>query len=147
MRRSRIWLALSMALMGGVMVASPVRAEQGCHKINTRVEGTVDFATGTVAGDVVGGGILNGTAAGTFVFTSATTFEGTYVITTKHGTLSLDLFNGVIDPVTLTGGNDSAVTEGTGRFAGATGGLRFEGAVEPDGGFTDFLSGTICLAK
>jgi hypothetical protein len=115
--------------------------------------GTADFGTNTVEGRVIGGGILHGTAQGSFTFTSVdpqtgtATYEGTYLITTRHGTLSLDLFDGVIDLVTLTGSNNSVVTAGTGRFAGATGGLFFEGGVEADGTFTDCLSGTICLAK
>ncbi len=146
-RRIGIYLASSIILLSGVAVASPAQATQGCHKINARVEGTVDFGTGTVEGQIVGGGILHGIATGSFTFTSPTTFEGSYLITTKHGTLSLQLFNGVIDPVTLTGTNDSVVTGGTGRFTGATGGLFFEGGVEPDGAFTDHLSGKVCLAK
>ncbi len=147
MNRIRIYSALSIVLLTGVVAAWPAQATPGCHKINTRVEGTVDFGTGTVEGQVIGGGILHGTATGSFTFTSPTTFEGNYLIVTKHGTLSLQLFNGVIDPVTFTGTNDSVVTGGTGRFTGATGGLFFEGGVEPDGTFTDYLSGTICLAK
>jgi hypothetical protein len=67
------------------------------------------------------------------------------VITTKHGTLSFALFDGVIDLVTLSGTNDSVVAGGTGRFANATGGLFFEGLVEADGTFTDYLTGTICI--
>ena len=50
--------------------------------------------------------------------------------------------------VTLTGEfiNDSAVTDGTGRFAGATGSLSFHGFVEPDGTFTDdAIDGEICV--
>jgi hypothetical protein len=44
----------------------------------------------------------------------------------------------------LAGSNDSGVT---GRFEGATGGLFFEGGVEPDGSFAERLTGTICLDK
>ncbi len=135
------------------LVATPADAGQGCHKINTRVVGTADFVTNTVEGQVIGGGILHGTAAGSFMFTSVdpdtgtATYGGSYVITTKHGTLSLELFDGVIDLTTLTGTNDSVVTGGTGIFEGATGGLFFEGGVEAGGTFSDDLTGKICLAK
>jgi hypothetical protein len=41
--------------------------------------------------------------------------------------------------------NDSQVAGGTGRFAGATGGLTFHGFVAADGTFTDDeISGEIC---
>lgn len=153
MRAIRALLVVAAVAVGGLVAAGPAQGAQGCHKINTRVVGTADFQTNTVEGQVVGGGILHGTAEGTFVFTSidpeagTATYEGTYLITTKHGTLELELFNGVIDLATLTGSNDSVVTGGTGRFQGATGGLFFEGGVEPDGTFTDRLTGTICLEK
>ena len=153
MRRIRAFFLIAVVLVSGLVASGAAQADQGCHKINTRVEGTVDFATSTVEGQVVGGGILEGTTEGSFVFTSidpqtgTATYEGSYLITTKHGTLSLDLFDGFIDLATLTGSNNSVVTGGTGRFAGATGGLVFEGGVEADGTSTDYLSGTICLAK
>lgn len=153
MRRNRACLVLAIALAGGMAGAGPAHAGQGCHKINTRVTGTADFVTNTVEGRIVGGGILHGTAEGSFIFTSidpetgTATYEGDYLITTKHGTLTLELFDGFIDLATLSGTNDSVVTSGTGRFAGATGGLFFEGGVEPDGTFTDDLTGTICLVK
>ncbi|MFN2505258.1 MAG: hypothetical protein ABR540_13720 [Acidimicrobiales bacterium] len=76
--------------------------------------------TNTVEGRIVGGGIINGTAEGSFSFTSvdpeagAATFEGSYLIITKHGTLSLQLFDGFIDLATLSGTNDSVVTGGRG---------------------------------
>ncbi len=153
MRQSRAFLAVAMVIAAGVAAPGPAQASQGCHKINTVVVGTADFVASTVEGQVVGGGILHGTAEGSFTFTSIdqqtgiATYEGSYVITTKHGTLSFDLFDGVINLATLSGTNDSVVTGGTGRFAGATGGLFFEGRVESDGTFTDYLTGTICLAK
>lgn len=152
MRRSRTFVGVIL-VVSGILATGPAQAEQGCHKIKARVEGTVDFETSTVEGQVIGGGILHGTTAGSFTFTSIdpdagiATYEGSYVITTQHGTLSLQLFNGFIDLATLTGSNDSVVSEGTGRFEGATGGLVFEGGVEADGTSTDYLNGTICLAK
>ena len=154
MRVIRTYCATMVAVVAmGLFGAGPAQAEQGCHKINTRVVGTADFGTNTVVGEIVGGGLLHGTAEGSFTFTSIdpntgiATYEGSYLITTKHGTLSLTLFDGVINLATLTGTNDSVVTSGTGRFAGAEGGLFFEGGVEADGTFTDYLTGTICLAK
>lgn len=153
MRAIRALLLAAAVTVAATVSGGPAQAAQGCHNINTQVVGVADFQTNTVEGQVVGGGILHGTAEGTFVFTSidpeagTATYEGTYMITTKHGTLSLQLFDGVIDLVTLTGSNDSVVTGGTGRFEGATGTLLFEGGVEPDGTFTDRLTGTICLDK
>ena len=145
---------VTMAVVAIGLVAAPsANAERGCHKINTVVVGTADFVTNTVEGEIIGGGILHGTTQGSFTFTNIdpntgiATYAGSYLITTKHGTLSLDLFDGVINLATLSGTNDSVVAAGTGRFEGATGGLFFEGSVGADGTFTDRLTGTICLAK
>ena len=151
-RHGRLFGAL-VVLVGGMAAAGPADAQVACVRVNTRVEGTADFTTNTVQGAFVGGGVLHGTAEGSFAFTSTdpvtgtATYVGTYLITTKHGTLSLDLFGGVIDLATLTGSNDSVVTGGTGRFEGATGGLVFEGGVQPDGTFADDLTGTVCLTR
>jgi hypothetical protein len=53
----------------------------------------------------------------------------------------------VIDLATLQGHNDSVVTSGTGMFEGASGGLFFVGGVDAEGGFSDAITGTICLSK
>jgi hypothetical protein len=73
-------------------------------------------------------------------------YEGAPVLTTEHGTLTLDIFDGLYDPVTGEFRNDSAVTSGTGRFAEATGELYFHGFVFPDGTFIDdAVVGEVCV--
>ena len=93
MRRSRGFFLMAIVLVGGTLAASPTQAGERCHKINTRVEGTVNFATNTVEGRIIGGGILHGRAEGSFTFTSvdpqagSATFVGRYLIRTKQGRL------------------------------------------------------------
>ncbi len=64
-------------------------------------------------------------------------YEGTLVLTTGHGTLTLAVFDGLFDPLMGEFTNSSVVTSGTDRFAGATEELSFHGFVAPDGTFTD----------
>jgi hypothetical protein len=131
--------------------ASPARAEVTCHQINAKGEGAFTGPT-TTESQIIGGGILHGTKTaelfitGTDPTTEALIYEGTLVLTTDHGTLTLDIFDGLYDPVTGEFSNDSAVTSGTDRFAGAAGGLDFHGFVFPDGTFIDdAIVGEVCV--
>ena len=69
--------------------------------------------------------------------TGALTFIGTLVLTTDHGTLTLAVFDGLFDTLTGEFSNDSAVIDGSDRFAGATGEVSFHGFVALDGTFID----------
>jgi hypothetical protein len=137
----------ALSLAAGI----PARAEVTCHKINAKGEGAFTGPT-TTESQIIGGGILHGTTTaelfitGTDPTTGALTFEGTLVLTNEHGTLTLDIFDGLYDPVTGEFSNDSVVTSGTDRFAGATGELTFHGFVFPDGAFIDdAIVGEICV--
>ena len=149
----RILVVCLVAVPGALSTAAPAVAKGDCHKVDNLVVGEVDFATGTLVGHVEGGGILHkGTATGTFVFTGVdpetgiATYEGTFEVTTKKGTVEFDLFDGVLNLATNSGTNDSVVTGGTGVFEGATGGLFFEGSVGPNGESLDQITGEICRA-
>ncbi len=153
-RVARCVVVLAMLTAGAAGAGPAAAKDEKCRDVDVQVVGTADFGTNTVEGTVVGNGILKGgTAHGAFTFTSidpdtgTATYEGTYVVTTGKGSLSLDLFDGVIDLATLQGHNDSVVTGGTGKFEGASGGLFFVGGVDAGGGFVDTLTGTICLSK
>jgi hypothetical protein len=131
--------------------ASHAQAEVTCHKINAKGEGAFTGPT-TTESQLIGGGILHGTTIAELVITGVDPatgdliFEGTLLLTTKHGTLTLAIFGGLFNPVTGEFRNDSEVAGGTARFEGATGELFFHGFVAADGTFTDdAIVGEICV--
>ena len=141
-----------LVLVGVSLVpVNPAFAGVTCHQINAKGEGQVNFDTNSSVGQIIGGGLLHGTTEGFFTFTSfdpdtgVGTYEGTFRITTKHGTLTLHMFDGIFNTQTGVFSNDSTAVAGTGKLEGPTGGLFFEGVVAPDGHFTDTIRGEICL--
>ena len=126
-----------------------------CHKINAKGEGSITSQTPAetdTQSQIIGGGIIHGTTTaqlfptGFDPVTGIETFEGTLVLTTRHGTLTLEISNGVLDTLTGEFSNDSQVMDGTGRFEGATGALTFHGFVAADGTFTDdAINGEMCV--
>ena len=118
-----------------------------CHHINTSLEAHFTGPTST-AGEIRSG-LLRGTTQFSGAFTDAQgDYVGTLVITTKHGTLTLqdqghlNLATGEFtDLLTVSGGTD--------RFAGATGTLSDHGFANFQTGSlaTDTFTGMICLSK
>ena len=155
MRKLRTTLLALASLAVGVVFAGPAWGETVCIPINARGEGRITSQTLTetdTESRIKGGGIIHGTTTAQLFptgFDPATgieTFEGSLVLTTKHGTLTLFVFNGVFDTTTGQFSNDSTVVDGTGRFDGASGGLFFHGVVAADGTFTDDeITGEICV--
>ena len=155
MRKLRTTLLALAGLAVGLTVAGPAWGETVCIPINAKGEGRITSQTLTetdTESRIKGGGIIHGTTTAQLFptgFDPATgieTFEGSLVLTTKHGTLTLFVFNGVFDTTTGEFSNDSTVVDGTGRFDGASGGLFFHGFVAADGTFTDDeISGEICV--
>jgi hypothetical protein len=148
------WLVLA-ALAVFVTVAGPIMGETVCIPIDAEGEGRITSQslseTDTVS-QIIGGGILHGTTAAQLFptgFDPATgieTYAGTLVLTTKHGTLTLFIFDGALNTLTGEFSNDSVVVDGTDRFDEATGGLFFHGFLAADGTFTDDeISGEICV--
>src|SRR5438876_11713206 len=98
---------LFLAAMVGLIATSTALAEVTSHKINARGEGQITSETaagGTTESRIIGGGLLQGTTTSELIFTGfdpATGdvfYEGTLVLTTRHGTLTLSIFNGVLAP-------------------------------------------------
>ncbi len=146
--RMRFSLALAVAAIvaGG---ASP-QAVETCHYINAEGIGSLTSPT-TTESRIIGGGLIHGSTTADLVFTGSEGaiffFEGTLTLTTRQGTLSLDIIDGVFDTSTGEFSSGSTATGGTGRFDGATGSLYFHGFVLADGVtfIDDEISGHICL--
>jgi hypothetical protein len=117
-----------------------------CHKINTSLEGHLTGPTATAS--VIQSGLLRGTTQFSGTFTDAQgDYVGTLVITTEHGTLTLQ-DRGHLNLSTGEFTDQLTVSGGTGRFAGATGTLADHGFVNFQTGSlaTDAFTGLICLA-
>jgi hypothetical protein len=124
---------------------SALGPEPDCHKIETTIEGHLTGPTST-AGSIQSG-LLRGTTQFSGMFTDAQgDYVGTLVITTKHGTLTLQ-DQGNLNPATGQFTDHLTVTSGTGRFAGATGELSDQGTLNlQTGRFAHApLTGQICL--
>jgi len=125
----------------------PAEAATSCHKINAKAVGQDNFDLTTQA-TILGGGLLNGTTASSFAVGGTPpdlVFEGTIVITTKHGTLTAALV-GTIDVSTGESSAVADVTSGTGKLEGASGMLFFEGIEDlATGKFAEDIAGSVCV--
>ena len=122
-------------------------AAVSCHKINAKGIGQDNFDLTTRA-NINGGGLLNGTTESTLVPTGFAdpylSFGGTIVFRTGQATLTASIA-GMLD---VTNGAFSAmatVTGGTGKLAGATGTLSFDGVEDlTTGRFVEDVGGVVC---
>ena len=154
-RLGTLLLMLAVVLAGSLATVGTAQAVETCHTINAKGAGQITSQTttgATTVSQIIGGGLLHGTTEAELTFmnvdpaTGIATFEGTLVLTNKHGTLTLFVFAGVFNTQTGEFQNDSVVTDATGRFAGATGNLFFHGFVAPDGSFRDdTIRGAVCV--
>jgi len=146
--------ALCVALCtvaGIVLLASPVQATTGgqsCHKINAKGIGQ-DLGGGSTTAQIVGGGLLHGTTAGTFAIVGGAppvfAIAGTVVFTTNAGTLTVAV-SGTFDVSTGAFSSTGAVISSTGKLEGATGSLTLEGVQDlGTGAFTETVTGSICV--
>jgi hypothetical protein len=143
------------ALTLSLVLVAPAWGETVDIPIDAKGEGQITSQSPTetdTVSHIIGGGIIHGTTSARLFPTSFNpvtgieTFEGVLVLTTRHGTLTLAITNGVFDTLTGEFSNDSQVVSGTGRFDGAGGGLFFHGFVAADGSFTDDeISGVISV--
>jgi hypothetical protein len=120
-----------------------------CHRINTQGSATLTSltATGGSTVGVIDHGLLRGTTQFSALFTDAQgDYVGTLVITTKQGTLTLHDV-GHLNFATGAFSDQENVLSGTGRFAGATGHLSFQGVVDLQTGHLvdTSIRGEICL--
>ena len=146
------------------MKSTRVRATgDNCHKINSTLVGAFAIPPDCASplglcshGQIIGGGILNGTSQATLLSVAPSAGLGSFVpastisvvedsvITTAHGTLTLREI-GIVDNANGDILSLLNVVGGTQRFEGATGSLRFTGKFTAPTEFAGDLSGEICL--
>jgi hypothetical protein len=140
--------SLLIGLVATLLIAmGQAEAAVSCHKINAKGIGQDNFDLTTQA-DITGGGLLNGTTASTLVATGFVfpdyAFGGTIVFTTKHATLTASIA-GTLDVTTGAFSATANVTGGTGKLAGATGTLSFDGVEDlSTGRFVEDVDGIVC---
>jgi len=152
MKTNNLYLVLIALVLTLITSVTPAYASGQRHSINAKGQGQLTSDT-TTAGKIIGGGLLHGTTTATLNIaaidqtTGDATYVGVVMITTKHGTLTLNDV-GLFNLVTGVFSSHSTVAGGTGRFAGATGDLYFAGIVDlASGNFTDEISGELFLDR
>jgi len=156
MRRTAfIVFLLPLALL---VVPSPAVAAESCRAINATGVGS---GAPTEPGDPPGlvrtraqladAGLLQGTTAAAFTVTGLTdtgiSFAGPLTITTNRATVVVGL-TGTLDLGTGQFAASGPIVAATGKLSGATGSLTLAGQqdlTDPAGGFTETVSGSICV--
>lgn len=142
-------LVLLLAMLGtGLAVPAAAFASTSCHMINATGVGQDNF-DGTTTARIIDGGLLQGTTVGTFQPTGfdppVASFSGQVVFTVNRGSLTAEV-NGTLNTATGAFQATSASLSGTGKLAGATGFLTFEGTEDlSDGSFTETVTGEVCV--
>ena len=147
--RTLVVLSTIVIMAGGAETTAAAVHHEECLSVHARAIGQ-NLGGGRTHATIIHAGILNGTTTGQLQITGGTppllTVEGTGVLTTHHGTLTVRIvgtFNQATGVFTATG----QIVHGTGMFAGATGVLTFEGVEDlTSGSFTQTITGTVCLA-
>jgi predicted ribosomally synthesized peptide with SipW-like signal peptide len=128
LRISTIFLSALVSL-GALMTVIPAQAEVSYHLINAKVIGQ-DLGGGNITGNIISGGLLQGTIAGHITFTGGSgtvaLFSDTVTFTNQHGTLTV-VVTGAIDVTTGQFNACGQVTAATGKLSGATGHISFSG--------------------
>jgi len=145
---SRFVRPLLFVVLASMMMASQTRAAVSCHKINAKGVGQ-DLGGGSTEAQIIGGGLLHGTTAGSFMITdfsgTVASIAGTVMFTTNKATLTVTV-TGSFDVATGEFGASGPVTGATGKLFGATGNLLLEGIQDlTDGSFVENVTGEICV--
>jgi hypothetical protein len=143
-RANRLFL---LVLFGTLVMISPAQAAVSCHKINATGTGQ-DFGGGVTHANINGGGLLNGTTVGNFTVIGfsppVASFIGTVEFTTKQATLTVTIA-GILDVTTGEFSASGSVSSATGKLAGATGTLLFDGIEDlTNGSFVEDVTGVVC---
>ena len=140
--------AIAVTAWGAQATTAAVDHDE-CLTVHARAIGQ-NLGHGRTQATIVHAGILNGTSIGQLQITGGTppvlTVEGTGVLTTHNGTLTVSVV-GTFNQATGVFAATGQIVHGTGIFAGATGALTFDGLEDlSSGSFTQTITGTVCLA-
>ncbi len=146
MKAGRTVLILTLLVVAAAAPAA-ARGAVSCHNINAKGIGQ-DLGGGRTTAQIIGGGLLHGTTQGSFVISgfsgTVASFEGTVVFTVNNATLTAYV-NGTLDVATGEFQATTSGISGTGKLAGATGSLSFNGVEDLSTGiFTEDVTGEIC---
>ena len=148
MKALRIMLSL-LAVAGLMTVAAAVAlGGTSCHAVNASGVGQ-DLGGGQTVAQIGDGGLLQGTTAASFQITglsgTVASFAGTITFTTNRATLTAAV-SGTLDLATGAFSATTSSLSGTGKLAGASGSLVFNGVENlATGAFTEVVSGSICV--
>jgi hypothetical protein len=147
-RIARRWIVCSALMsVGSWMTATPAQAAVSCHLMNAKGVGQ-DNGSGSTTGNVIGGGLLHGTLAGSITATGISGAVATFVeivtFTNQDATLTVRL-EGAIDVSTGQFSATGPVVAATGKLSGATGNISVSGVANFTAGiFTEDITGVIC---
>jgi hypothetical protein len=132
-----------------VVAAAPAtaRGAVSCHNVNAKGVGQ-DHGGGQTTAQIIGGGLLQGTTQASLTITglsgTVASFEGTIVFTLNNATLTAQV-SGTLDVATGEFNATTSSVSGTGKLAGATGSLSFNGVEDLlTGSFTENITGEVC---
>jgi hypothetical protein len=139
---------LGVAVVAAAAVPGGASAAVSCHNINAKGVGQ-DLGGGMTTASILGGGLLQGTTNASFVVTGVSgtvaSFDGTIVFTVNNGTLTAAV-TGTLDLASGAFSATSTSIAGTGKLAGASGSLSFNGLENlVTGTFTEDVKGQICV--
>jgi hypothetical protein len=143
-------IMLSLLVVVGLMTIAPAVALGGtsCHAVDASGVGQ-DLGGGQTVAQISDGGLLQGTTAASFQITglsgTVASFAGTITFTTNRATFTATVA-GTLDLATGAFSATTSSLAGTGKLAGASGSLVFNGVENlATGAFTEVLRGSICV--
>lgn len=148
MKALRILLPLLLGLTLTMITPAAVLGDTSCHNIEATGAGQ-DLGGGHTVAQITDGGLLQGTTEAQFAITglsgTVASFAGTITFTTNRGTLTATVA-GTLDLATGAFSATSSSLSGTGKLAGASGSLAFNGVENlATGAFTEVVTGSICV--
>jgi hypothetical protein len=145
----RKMLPLLAAIVLMAMPSASAIAGSSCHDIDASGVGQ-DLGGGHTVAQISNGGLLQGTTEAQFAITglsgTVASFAGAITFTVNRATLTANV-SGTLDIVSGMFSATTTSVSGTGKLAGATGNLVFNGVENlATGAFTEVVSGSICVA-
>jgi hypothetical protein len=144
-------LCLVTGLVGFVAPGHASATQGGqCKKVDAKGVGQ-DLGGGNTAATITNDGHLKGSTTAHFDIVGGAPpvfqIDGVVTFTTNKGTLTVGVA-GTFDVSTGAFNASGPVTGGTGRFAGSSGSLAFDGVQNLlTGAFAETVEGTVCLDK